>query len=321
MAVIERISERRFDHEAEEEKCRDLWERSGIHAYRPDAGGPVYAVDTPPPYVSAAHLHVGHAMSYSQAEFIVRFKRMSGFNIYYPMGFDDNGLPTERYVEATEGVSGRLISRSEFRRLCMEVTRQGATVYEGLWRDLGLSVDWTLRFSTIDDRCRRTAQLSFIDLYHKGLLYRAEDPVLWDTKLETALAQADLDWISRRSELHTIRFLDTEGNTLPISTTRPELLAACVAVFWHPADTRYRGRLSKQAVVPMFGQTVPVLCSEDVNPEFGTGLMMVCTFGDGEDVKKWKEHGLMTRICVDDTGRSVYGAGASDRSKAHFGGS
>ena len=242
-------------------------------------------------------------MSYSQAEFIVRFKRMSGFNIYYPMGFDDNGLPTERYVEATEGVSGRLISRSEFRRLCMEVTRQGATVYEGLWRDLGLSVDWTLRFSTIDDRCRRTAQLSFIDLYHKGLLYRAEDPVLWDTKLETALAQADLDWISRRSELHTIRFMDTEGNTLPISTTRPELLAACVAVFWHPADTRYRGRLSKQAVVPMFGQTVPVLCSEEVNPEFGTGLMMVCTFGDGEDVKKWKEHGLMTRICVDDTGR------------------
>lgn len=292
-----------FDTAQMEEGCRVLWDATKIHDYDPESKKPLFSVDTPPPYVSAAHLHAGHAMSYTQAEILIRYKRMKGHNIFYPMGFDDNGLPTERYVEQVHKVNKKKISRSEFRALCIMETQKGAKVYEKLWRALGLSVDWDLRYSTIDDQSRHTAQKSFIDLYNKGLIYRANEPVLWDTHFETALAQADLDSIERKGKLFDIKFKAESGDDLIISTTRPELIPACVGMFYNPEDKRYAHLKGKKAIVPLFGHGVPILESEDVDPAFGTGLMMCCTFGDGEDVKKWKQHKLETRMAITPDGK------------------
>lgn len=292
-----------FDTAKLEEGCRALWDKTKIHDYDPQSTKPLFSVDTPPPYVSAAHLHAGHAMSYTQAEILIRYKRMKGHNIYYPMGFDDNGMPTERYVEQVHKVNKKKITRSEFRALCIAETQKGAKVYEELWRALGLSVDWDLRYSTIDDQSRHTAQKSFIDLYNKGLLYRANEPVLWDTHFETALAQADLESIERKGKLYDIKFTSEGGDDLIISTTRPELIPACVGMFYNPEDKRYAHLKGKKAIVPLFGHAVPILESEDVDAAFGTGLMMCCTFGDGEDVKKWKQHKLETRLAITPDGK------------------
>lgn len=299
-----------FDHLDMERRVAALWEERGIHAFdrRPDA--PIYSVDTPPPYVSAAHLHVGHAMSYSQAEFVVRYKRMCGFNIFYPMGFDDNGLPTERYVEQTCKVDKRSISRSDFRALCVEETARGAIVYEEFWRRLGLSVDWRLRYSTIDRRSQLAAQRSFIELFKSGQIYRSNDPVLWDTKYETALAQADVEVKARTAQLHDVAFGDEDGRDLIISTTRPELIPACVALYRHPDDERYARLKDSEAIVPLSDRRVPIKTSDTVDPEFGSGLMMVSTFGDGEDVRKWRTDHLETRVIIGRDGKMTSDAGA-----------
>ncbi len=286
-----------YDHRAVEAAARELWEAHDIYRYDRDGDGPVFSVDTPPPYVSAAHLHVGHAMSYSQPDFIVRYRRMRGERVFYPIGFDDNGLPTERYVEQAHGVRAVDMPRAEFNALCLAETSRVAERYEDLWRRLGLSVDWSLRYSTIDARCQRTAQTSFIKLHEAGYLRRAQDPILWCPEDRTSLAQADVEDLERTSRLHTIRF----GDGILIATTRPELLPACVALYHHPGDTRYAGL--ERATVPLFGYQVPVLTDESVDPEYGTGLMMVCTFGDSEDVLKWRRDHLDLRLVVEPDGR------------------
>jgi valyl-tRNA synthetase len=286
-----------------EQSCCELWEKSGIYDYHPDSDKEVFSVDTPPPYVSSSHLHVGHAMSYTQAEFIVRYKRMKGYNIFYPMGFDDNGLPTERFVEKTYKINKRKTTRSEFRKICLNETTQGAGEYEKLWRKLGLSVDWSLRYSTIDLHCQRTSQKSFIELYSDDRVYRSVEPVIWDTHFETALAQADLDTITRKGQLHDISFLTDEGLKLVISTTRPELLPACVALYCNSNDERFKHLLGKQITVPLFNHTVLLRADDDVDMGYGTGLMMVCTFGDAEDVRRWKRDKLELRPCIQPNGR------------------
>ena len=299
-----------FDAAAIEERCRALWEETGIYKYDPDAPGELFSIDTPPPYVSAAHLHVGHAMSYTQAEIIIRYHRMNGRKVYYPMGFDDNGLPTERFVEKTYNINKSKTTRAEFRALCLEETAKGATAYEELWRALGLSVDWNQRYSTIDEHSRRTAQTSFLDLWDKDRIYRSDEPVLWDTHFETALAQADLETLSRKGRLHDISFHAPGGEPLVISTTRPELIPACVALYCHPEDERYKALVGGKALVPLSGREVPILTDEEVKLDFGTGLMMVCTFGDGEDVKKWKRDGLDLRMILNANGTMNELAGA-----------
>jgi valyl-tRNA synthetase len=294
-----------YDHQAVEAAARALWESHDVYRYERDGHGPVFSVDTPPPYVSAAHLHVGHAMSYSQPDFIVRYRRMRGERVFYPIGFDDNGLPTERYVEQIHGwargdeqsVRAVDMPRAEFVALCLTETRRTAERYEDLWRRLGLSLDWSLRYSTIDARCQRTAQTSFIKLHGAGYLRRAQDPILWCPEDRTSLAQADVEDLERTSRLHIIRF----GENVMIATTRPELLPACVALYHHPADARYAGL--ERATVPRFGYDVPVLADQDVDPEYGTGLMMVCTFGDSEDVLRWRRDQLPLRLVVQSDGR------------------
>ncbi len=299
-----------YDHQAVEAAARELWQAHDIYRYARDAEGPVFSVDTPPPYVSASHLHVGHAMSYSQPDFIARFRRMLGERVFYPIGFDDNGLPTERYVEQKYGVRAVDMPRAEFVALCLAETERTAERYEDLWRRLGLSVDWSLRYATIDARCQRTSQTSFIMLHKAGYLRRAQDPILWCPEDQTSLAQADVEDLERTSRLYTIKFPTHlpsplhAGQPLLIATTRPELLPACVALYHHPSDTRYTALgPHARARVPLFDYEVPVLTDESVDPEYGTGLMMVCTFGDSEDVLRWRRDRLPLRLALEPDGR------------------
>ncbi len=293
-----------YDHKSVEEKISKYWEDNDIYKFSSeDKGRDIYSVDTPPPYVSSAHLHVGHVMSYSQAEFIIRYKRMKGFNVFYPMGFDDNGLPTERYVEKKYKINKSKITREEFIDLCLKETKIGIDIYKSLWRSVGISADYSLSYSTIDERCRKTAQKSFIDLYGKGLIERRNEPILWCPQCRTSLAQADVVLEEFAGVLYDIEFKSDEGKSLIISTTRPELLGGCVAVYANPADERYRFLEGKSVKTPLYNKKVPVKYDESVDMSYGSGLMMVCTWGDAEDVKKWKEHALDTAIIIDRAGR------------------
>jgi valyl-tRNA synthetase len=300
-----------YDYKATEKKIAAYWEENNIYKF--DINGttkPVFSVDTPPPYVSSAHLHVGHAMSYSQAEFIIRYKRMKGFNVFYPMGFDDNGLPTERYVEKKYKINKAKITRREFIDYCLKETRIGINTYKDLWNSLGISVDWNLTYSTIDERCRKTSQKSFIELYNKKLIERRNEPIIWCPSCRTSLAQADIAIEEFNGVLYDIEFSSLSGGKLIISTTRPELLGACVAIYANPHDSRYHHLKNEVVNVPLFNLRVPVKYDESVDINYGTGLMMVCTWGDAEDVKKWKEDKLDTRVIIDQAGRINEIAGA-----------
>ncbi len=300
-----------YDHNTVEREVRELWNTHDIYRFDPSGDGPIFSVDTPPPYVSASHLHVGHAMSYSQPDFVVRYRRMRGDRVFYPMGFDDNGLPTERYVEKKFGIVAAEMPRAEFVRLCLEETRTTAARYEDLWRRLGLSVDWSLLYSTIDRRCQQTSQGAFIKLYQSGDVRRGTDPIMWCPECRTSLAQADIDDLQRTGQLHDITFsATTSGAPLTIATSRPELLAACVALYFHPGDERYTALADSTARVPLFGHEVPIMTDDTVDPGFGTGLMMVCTFGDAEDVAKWRRDQLELRVAVSADGHLTELAGA-----------
>ncbi|MHC4598174.1 MAG: valine--tRNA ligase [Planctomycetota bacterium] len=286
-----------------EKRWADAWEEEGIYRFHPDAEGPVYSVDTPPPYVSSDHLHIGHAMSYTQAEIIIRFRRMRGFNVFYPMGFDDNGLPTERHVEKKYKVDKAKVSPADFIDLCLEESAVGEKTYEKLWRALGISCDWSTLYTTINPLCRRIAQRSFLDLHAKGRMYRENAPAMWCPLCTTSLAQADMEDLSERSFMNEIAFPLPGGGEGIISTTRPELLGACVALYVHPEDGRYKALVGRKAVVPLYEHEVPVHTSETVAMDVGTGLMMVCTFGDADDVAKWREDRLDMRVILNPDGR------------------
>ena len=195
-----------YDIQKRENHWRKYWQKNKIYQFQPKSEKSVFSVDTPPPYVSAEHLHAGHIMSYAQAEFIVRFKRMQGFNVFYPMGFDDNGLPTERFVEKKYKLDKSKVSRQDFIKLCLKETKTGAQNYKKLWHLLGISIDWSQTYSTIDDRCRKISQKSFLDLFKKNLVYRAEQPTMWCPACQTALAQADLEDKQEKTYLNYIKF-------------------------------------------------------------------------------------------------------------------
>ncbi|MEW6407370.1 MAG: valine--tRNA ligase [Patescibacteria group bacterium] len=290
-----------YDHKSREAFWQKFWEREQIYKFDEKSKKPIYSVDTPPPYVSAEHLHLGHIMSYSQAEFVVRFKRMQGFSVFYPMGFDDNGLPTERYVEKKYNLDKSKIERAEFIKKCLLETKLGAQNYKKLWTSLGISCDWSKTYSTINPHCQKISQWSFLDLYKKGKLVRREEPIHWCPKCQTALAQADLEDKEEEGLISEIEF-QIEGKPYFVATTRPELLAACVALFFHPKDSRYQHLKNKKAIVPIFNYEVPILSDLSVDKDFGTGLMMVCTWGDIEDIKKWKKYDLLHRPAITSKG-------------------
>ena len=327
-----------FESAEAEARWDQTWENLGIHRYDPSRPRTeTFAVDTPPPTVSGS-LHVGHVFSYTHTDVIVRYQRMKGRNIFYPMGWDDNGLPTERRVQnyfnvrcdprvpyepglALQEASGqsagksskdktqdkpRVVSRPNFIEHCLRLTALDEKVFMDLWRRIGLSVDWQEQYTTIDGHCRNLAQRSFVDLYEKGHIYSNEAPTMWDVDFQTAVAQAEVEDRQMTGAFHDIVF-GVEGcdDHFTISTTRPELLAACVGVTAHPTDVRYKHLFGKCAVTPVFHVPVPIFASELADPQKGTGILMVCTFGDATDVLWWREQKLALRQIVGRDGRLI----------------
>ena len=301
---------KRYDHTSVEPRLEAEWQESGVYRYSsaPDDGRPVYSVDTPPPTVSG-RLHLGHVYSYSHADFMVRFWRMNDHNVFYPMGYDDNGLPTERLVERARGITAPQVGRSAFIRACLEVSEEAEKEYQALWQRMGLSVDWRYTYRTIDEHSRLTSQRSFLDLYQNGLAYRDRAPVIWCPECRTAIAQAEVNELERESEFVTLSLQRDDATILPIATTRPELLPACVAVFVHPDDGRFRDLVGRRVKVPIYGQEVPVLADPGADPEKGTGAVMCCTFGDAADVGWWRTYQLPLVVAIGQDGRLTEVAG------------
>ena len=291
-----------YDPDAIERRLQLSWQKEGIYHFEPGRSAPVFSIDTPPPTVSG-ELHLGHVYSYSQADFMARFWRMNGFNVFYPMGFDDNGLPTERLVERSAGINADEVGRNTFIEKCLQVSQEAEVEYEGLWKRMAISIDWRYTYRTIDELSRRTSQWSFIDLYRKGLVYHQEAPTIWCPECSTAIAQADLNDLDRESVFYTLAFSLEGEERLAIATTRPELLPACVAVFVNPEDERARHLVGRNARVPIFGQEVPIIADEAVDPDIGTGVVMCCTFGDAVDIEWWRRYQLPLRVVLDGNGR------------------
>ena len=316
-----------------ESKWNEMWEREGIYQFdRTKERGDVFSIDTPPPTVSGS-LHVGHVFSYTHTDAIARYQRMKGSEVFYPMGWDDNGLPTERRVQNYFGVRcdptlpyqadfsapedagdekaikkrGEInVSRRNFVELCHVLTVEDEKAFEDLWRQLGLSVDWSMTYATIDERCQRIAQKAFLRNVERGEAYQSEAPSLWDVTFRTAVAQAELEDRDQPSAYHQLKFHSSStGEHIIIDTTRPELLPACVALVAHPEDARYQDLFGTAAITPLFGVEVPILAHQLADPEKGTGIAMVCTFGDTTDVTWWRELGLPVRAIIDRSGRVI----------------
>jgi valyl-tRNA synthetase len=300
---------KRYNPRTTEPELQAQWQQAGTYHFNPQSDTNVYSIDTPPATVSGK-LHLGHTFSYSHPDFIARFWRMRGYNVYYPMGYDDNGLPTDRLVEKQLGKSAVEVGRSAFIEKCLQISAEAEKEYQQLWQRMGLSIDWRYTYRTIDENSRRIAQLSFLELYQKGLIYRKEAPTIWCPECHTAIAQAELDDLDQQSEFVTLIFKLENGDNLQIATTRPELLPACVAIFVHPDDTRYQKLIGKNAEVPIFGQTVPILADEQADPQKGTGIVMCCTFGDQTDVAWWHTHKLPLVEAIDENGCMTEAAGS-----------
>jgi valyl-tRNA synthetase len=307
-----------------EQKWGERWEADGTYRFdRHATRDAVFSIDTPPPTVSGS-LHVGSVFGYVQQDSVARYRRMAGATVFYPMGWDDNGLPTERRVENYFGVRcdpslpydpsftpppepdprRKLpISRPNFIELCHRLTAEDEKAFEAVWRRLGLSVDWTLTYATIDEHSQRTSQQAFLRNLARGEAYQSEAPTLWDVSFQTAVAQAELEDRETPGAYHRLRFTGSDGADVVIETTRPELLPACVAVVAHPDDARYRDRFGTTVRTPLFGVEVPVVAHELADPEKGSGIAMICTFGDVTDVVWWRELGLPVRSIVRRDGR------------------
>jgi valyl-tRNA synthetase len=293
--------DKRYEHHHHEALMRDLWEREKI--YKAENGsGPLFSIDTPPPTVSGT-LHIGHIFSYTHTDIIARFQRMNGRTVFYPFGFDDNGLPTERYVERKRGISSNRMSRSDFISACLEETVTIEERFKNLWQRMGLSVDWDACYATIDSNSRKISQESFIRLHEQGYAYRRHEPALYCTTCHTSVAQAELDDMNIQSHFNTIIFTTDDGTHLYIGTTRPELLPSCVALLYNPHDVRYQYLAHTTIKTPLFGHTVPIIADESVSIEKGTGLVMCCTFGDKMDVEWFKKFNLPYRQSVNLNGK------------------
>ncbi|AHX11517.1 valine--tRNA ligase [Neorickettsia helminthoeca str. Oregon] len=283
------------------EKCREKWKHSGVYDFSKD-GDDIFSIDTPPPTISGS-LHIGHVFSYCHTDFIARYQRMRGKNVFYSAGFDNNGLPTERLVEKTHKIRIRATEQHEFIRLCDAISEQKILEFKSLFDSIALSLDWSFSYQTNSEACRRLSQKSFLNLYKKGLIYRKKMPVLWDVIDQTAIAQAEVEEKEFESQMNYIIFSSEDGRKLEVATTRPELLPGCVALLCNPSDERYRCLNGKYAFTPLFDVKIPIICDESVLVEKGTGLVMCCTFGDEMDIKWWQQYDLPLREVVDRYGK------------------
>ncbi|MFC1894351.1 valine--tRNA ligase [Candidatus Dependentiae bacterium] len=308
--------DKRYDHHKFEQEAQKLWEQEKIYEFDANSKKETFSIDTPPPTVSGT-LHTGHVFSYTHTDIIARYQRMIGKNIFYPMGFDDNGLPTEKYVEKKNKIKAQMLKRSEFIKLCLKETLEAEKDFENLWKRIGLSIDWTKLYSTISNKSRKISQLSFLDLYKKNLVYLKKEPSLYCTTCQTTVAQAELDDAPISSTFNDLEFETEDGQKLVISTTRPELLPACVAIFFNPEDERYKHLNGKLAIVPIFGQKVKILPDKKAQKDKGTGLVMCCTFGDQTDIFWYKTHKLSFIQIVGFDGKWTKEAGPLEGLRVH----
>ncbi len=301
-----------------EAKWRKYWLEAGTYKWDPSRGrDETFVVDTPPPTVSGS-LHIGHVFSYTHTDVITRYKRMCGLNVFYPMGWDDNGLPTERRVQNVFNVRcdptlpydpnlnlefGREgdivpVSRTNFIELCDAVVQEDEKKFQELFQQLALSVDWEQTYATIDERARYVSQLSFLHLLENGHAELREAPTMWDVDFQSAVAQAEVEDREKEGAFYKIRFGVEGGGDFLVATTRPELLPACIAVTAHPDDARYKDLIGKNAITPLFEAPVAIVADEAADPEKGTGILMICTFGDGQDVEWWRQLGVPAREVI-----------------------
>ncbi|MBU4086924.1 MAG: valine--tRNA ligase [Nanoarchaeota archaeon] len=294
-----------YDFAEAEARILDFWEKKKIYAFDQKSKKKIFSIDTPPPTVSGK-MHLGHAFMYSQMDFIARFHRMIGENVFYPFGTDDNGLPTERLVEKMNNVKSKSMDRGDFIELCLKTLKKITPRFVQDWKDIGVSADYDLYYSTIDKHCQKISQKSFIDLFKQGRVYKKDFPSLWCPECQTSIAQAELEDKEFGSLFSTLKF-SVAGKTLGIATTRPELLPACVAVFVNPKDKRYKEIIGKRAKVPLFDFEVPIIADSSANMEKGTGVLMVCSYGDKYDAEAIARCKLEPKIVMNKDGSVNYG--------------
>jgi valyl-tRNA synthetase len=292
-----------------EERWQRKWEEMGIYRFDwDDRERPAFSIDTPPPYPSG-DFHMGLTLNWTYFDMVARYKRARGYNVYFPQGWDCHGLPTEVETEKEHGIKKTSLPPDEFRKLCEEFVNRYIEAMKMAVIRLGCSIDWTTEYKTMDPDYWRRTQLSFIILYKKGFIYRGTHPINWCPRCETAIADAEVEYETRTAQLHFIRF-KLEGDAyLTIATTRPELIPACVTVAVNPHDERYKEHVGKEIHVPTTNRKVKIITEDLVDPKFGTGVVMICTYGDKADVKSVLKHNLPVITCIDEKGRMNDNAG------------
>ena len=283
-----------------EEKWRKYWEKEKIYKFDENSKKEIFSIDNPPPTVSGK-MHIGHTFSYSHTDFIARYKRMKGFNVFYPFGTDDNGLPTEKLVEKTKNIKAKDFSRHEFINICVDFLKKELPIFVQGWKDIGLSADFDVYYSTIDTHSRKISQLSFIDLYRKKRAYRRDAPAMWCPECKTGVSQVEVKDKELDSTFTWIIFKVGKEN-LEIATTRPELLPACVSLFYNPNDDRFKKYKGKKAKVPLFDFEVPIIEDQRVDPKKGSGIAMCCTFGDQVDMEWQRQYNFEIRGAISQDG-------------------
>ena len=295
-------------HHEKEIKWQENWQNTGLYQFNPDENRPRYIIDTPPPYPTGS-IHIGHVLNWLYMDLIARWKRMQGYSVLFPQGWDCHGLPTEVKVEEIHGIKKNDVSREDFRRMCIELTGENIQGMKTQMQRMGYSQDWTREYVTMTPEYQEKTQTSFLQMYHDGLIYRDVHPVNWCPRCETAIAFAEVEYQENETFLNYLEFpASSDEPGVLIATTRPELLAACVAVVVHPDDERYQHLIGKKVIVPLFDREVKIITDQEVDPEFGTGAVMICTFGDKTDVT-WvnrydldiieaiNEQGIMQEVC------------------------
>ncbi len=293
----------KYNINEKEQKWQSFWQEKEIYKYDENSTKPTYSIDTPPPTVSG-ELHLGHISGFTQADMMARFHRMQGKNLFYPLGFDNNGLPTELLVEKKKNIRAHTLPREEFTRIALDLVSGYNQKYRETMVQVGMSCDLSLGYNTIDEKSQKTSQKSFIDLARRNIAYRENKPGPWCCKCRTSVAAAELEDKELDSIFNYLNFNLADGSgTIPIATTRPEFLPACVAIFINPEDARYSHLIGKKVKVPLFEENeVTILADSKVGIDKGTGIVMCCTFGDQTDAEWWREYHLELKVAIDDGG-------------------
>ena len=293
--------EKKYNAQEKEQKWLEYWKENKVYEFKPDQKE-IYSIDTPPPTVSG-NIHIGHIFSYSQTEMMARYKRIRGYNVFYPFGFDDNGLPSERLVEKEQGKKAAEIGREAFSKLCYDTTDKYEADFQNLFSKMGVSTDWDIHYKTVSPSTIKVSQLSFLDLIDKGHCYHKESPALWCNECLTSIAQAELETKTIKTTFNYINYSTTDGETFTIATTRPELIPAIVCVFVNPNDEEHKHLIGKTAHIPVIDVEVPIMADEKVAIDKGTGVVMCCTFGDQTDIEWWKKYNLPLKYIFTEDGR------------------